>query len=118
MASGRPSSGPRGSDIDIWIVDLTGSAPVRRLTFGGRSRAPVWTADSTWVVFQSEQDGVAGVFRQRVDGSGTAERLTTADTGAAHVPQSASADGAHLLFCTTIKDGKAFAHCLAISEVE
>jgi serine/threonine-protein kinase len=103
------------ADSDIWIVDLTGSAPIRRLTFGGRGRAPVWTADSQWLVFQSEQDGVAGLFRQRVDGSGTAERLTTADTGGIHVPQSASPDGVHLLF-TMVKDGEHSLHYLAMRD--
>jgi serine/threonine-protein kinase len=104
-----------GSEIDIWIVDLGGSAPIRRLTFGGRSRAPVWTADSQWLVFQSEQAGVGGMFRQRVDGTGTAERLTTADTGAVHIPQSASADDAHLLF-TVLKDGEHSLHHLSLSD--
>ena len=94
-----------GNDADIWIVDLIGSAPIRRLTFDGKSRAPIWTGDASSIIFQSEQNGVAGLFRQRVDGSDKAERLTTAEAGAVHVPQSATADGAHLLF-TVLKDGQ------------
>jgi serine/threonine protein kinase len=94
-----------GGEVDVWIVDLTGSAAIRRLTFGGKSRAPIWSGDSLWVIFQSEQNGSTGLFRQRADGSGTAERLTTAEAGAVHVAQSASADGGHLLL-TVVKDGR------------
>ena len=83
--------------VDIWLVDLTGAAPIRRLTFGGTSRAPVWLGDSTWVVFQSDQSGGPGLFRQRADGTGTAERLTSTAAGVLHVPQSAAPDGAHVL---------------------
>jgi serine/threonine-protein kinase len=93
-----------GADTDIWIADLAGSTPIRRLTFGGTNRAPVWSGDSQWVIFQSIQNDRDGIFRQRADGSGTAERLTTADSGFVHVPQSASPDGAHLLY-TTVKSG-------------
>jgi serine/threonine-protein kinase len=93
-----------GADNDVWIVDLTGSAPIRRLTFGGRSRAPIWSSDSSFVIFQSEQGDASGLFRQRADGSGTPERLTTAATGVAHVPQSASPDGAHVLFTVLEKE--------------
>ena len=94
-----------GSEANIWLAELAGTSVLRRLTFGGKNRAPVWSGDSQWVAFQSDRDGDAGIFRQRADGSGTAERLTTPETGAAHIPQSSSRDGAHLLF-TVIKDGQ------------
>ena len=81
---------------DIWLVDLTGTAAIRRLTFGGTNRAPVWLGDSS-IVFQSDQSGGPGLFRQRTDGTGIAERLTSAAAGVQHVPQAASPDGAHVL---------------------
>ena len=92
-------------EANIWLAELAGTSVLRRLTFGGKNRAPVWSGDSQWVAFQSDRDGDAGIFRQRADGSGTAERLTTAETAAAHIPQSSSPDGAHLLF-TVFKDGQ------------
>jgi Tol biopolymer transport system component len=81
----------------VWIYDLAGGSAPRRLTFGGQNRAPVWSPDSQWIAFQSDRDGDAAVFRQRADGSGSAERLTKAEQGVAYVPQSWSADGDHLL---------------------
>src|SRR5204862_1332580 len=39
-----------------------------------------------------------GLFRQRADGSGTAERLTTSEPTRAHFPESWSPDGKTLTF--------------------
>ena len=64
-----------GSTSDIWTYDLSGSAAIQRLTFGGQSRFPVWSADSRRVTFQSVA-GDRAIWWQAVDG-GTAERLTT-----------------------------------------
>ena len=64
-------------------------------------RFPVWPADSQRVAFQSDREQGLGIFWQRADGTGTAERLTQADEGAAHIPESwaaGSADGEHLLY--------------------
>jgi Tol biopolymer transport system component len=58
----------------------------------------VWSADSTRLTFQSDRDGDASIYWQRADGTGVAERLTKAEPGVAHVPQSWSPDGAVLLF--------------------
>ncbi|HUE90237.1 MAG TPA: protein kinase [Vicinamibacterales bacterium] len=88
---------------DVYLFELAGTSAIRRLTFGGKSRAPVWSADSQWIAFQSDRDGDAAIFWQRADGSGTADRLTTAEPGAIHIPQAASPDGAHMLF-TMLKD--------------
>jgi len=50
------------------------------------------------VTFQSARDGDRGMFWQFANGSGTAERLTTAAADEEHVPESWSRDGARLLF--------------------
>ena len=105
---------PAGTDI--WLVDLTGTAPIRRLTFGGKNRAPIWLGDS-WVVFQSDDSSGPGLFRQRADGSGTAERLTSAAAGVIHVPQSASADGAHVLV-TKVEAGRQSLWVLSLKDRE
>ncbi len=34
-----------GHEAIIWIYDLSGASSRRRLTFGGRNRFPVWSAD-------------------------------------------------------------------------
>jgi Tol biopolymer transport system component len=85
-------------EANIWIADVSGASAPRRLTFGGRNRVPVWTADGQRVAFQSDRDGAPGIFWQRADGSGTAERLTRPDAAAFHVPQSWAPDGKRFLF--------------------
>jgi Tol biopolymer transport system component len=80
---------------DIWTYELSGGAEMQRLTFGGRSRFPIWSADSRRVTYQSIQD--RGIWWEAVDG-GTPERLTTPVENEEHVPESWSPDGSRLLF--------------------
>ena len=96
-----------GTVAIVWIYDLSGTTAMRRLTLVGRNRFPVWSPDGQHVAFQSDREGDLGIFRQRADGTGTAERLTTADTGTSHVPQSWSPDGRHLLYDTATDSGVA-----------
>ena len=75
-----------GQDQDIWIYDLGGSTAARRLTFGGKSRFPIWSADGRRVAFQSDREGDTAIYWQAADGSGPAERLTQPDKGTGHIP--------------------------------
>jgi Tol biopolymer transport system component len=81
-----------GREAAVWVYDLAGTSAIRRLTFGGNNRFPVWTADGQRVAFQSDREGDAAVFWQRADGAGMAERLTRPDAGASHAPESWSRD--------------------------
>ena len=87
----------RGSDPSIWIVNLDGTSRPRRLTFSGRNRFPVWSADGQYLAFQSDRGGDQAIYWQRADGTGEAERLTTAPPGVTHAPEAFSPDGEHLL---------------------
>jgi serine/threonine-protein kinase len=86
------------NDAAVWVYEIGGGTVMRRLTLGGKSRHAVWSRDGQWVAFQSDREGDLGIFRQRADGSGPAERLTKPEAGAEHVPQSWSKDSRHLLF--------------------
>jgi serine/threonine-protein kinase len=88
-------------DASIWVYDIGAGRSARRLTFGGRDRFPVWSSDSQRVIFQSDREGDLGLFWQRADGVGAAERLTRPDKGVAHEAQSASRDGRWLLMDQT-----------------
>ncbi len=90
-----------GRDVSIWVHSIAAGGAARPLTFGGRNRYPVWSPDSTRVAFQSDREGDLGVFWQRADGTGTADRLTTPATDVTHVPQSFSPDGSVLLLDAT-----------------
>ena len=95
-----------GRDVSIWVHDLKAGGAPRRLTFGGRNRYPVWSADSRLVTFQSDRDGDPAIYWQPADGSGTADRLTSPEKGTAHIPTSWSPTGSVLLF--DVADGKKF----------
>ena len=82
----------------MWIYDLAGKSAMRRLTFGGQNRFPIWSPDGMRVVFQSDREGNSALFAQNSDGTGGVDRMTTAEADEAHVPESWSPDGRHLLF--------------------
>ena len=94
-----------GKEAVVWIYDLSATSAMRRLTFGGNNRFPIWTADSRRVAFQSDRDGDLAVFWQPGDGSGSAERLTQPDEGTSHVPESWSPNGDTFLFSVTNGSG-------------
>lgn len=87
-----------GAESDIWLYDITRPNAPNRLTFGGQNRFPVWSPDGQWIAFQSDREGDLGIFRQRADGSGVAERLTKPVKGISHVPESWSPKGDVVLF--------------------
>jgi dipeptidyl aminopeptidase/acylaminoacyl peptidase len=87
-----------GKVANVWIYDLSGTTAARQLTFGGRNKYPVWTADGKRVAFQSDRETDLAIFWQLADGTGTAERLTKPDKDTAHIPESASPDGKTLSF--------------------
>jgi dipeptidyl aminopeptidase/acylaminoacyl peptidase len=82
----------------IWIYDLAGDSAIRRLTQTGNNTRPIWTPDSLNVTFGSERDGSWGIYEQPANGSRLAERLTTAEEGRRHFPDSWSPDGETLAY--------------------
>ena len=87
-----------GNEAIVWVHDRSQTGQIRRLTFGGNNRFPIWSADGQRVTFQSDRAGSRAIFWQLADGSGTAEQLTTPDAGTSHVPESWSPDGNALLY--------------------
>jgi serine/threonine-protein kinase len=75
------------ASIEIWLYELSGTTAERRLSEGGNNRYPVWSRDGASLVFQSDREGDRGIFRQRADGAGVAERLTTPAKGTEHIPE-------------------------------
>jgi Tol biopolymer transport system component len=89
-----------GQEANVHVFAPESGTSVRRLTFGGNNRFPIWAARGTRIAFQSDRDGDRGIFWQPVDG-GKAERLTKADEGTAHVPEAWAPDGDRLLYTVT-----------------
>ena len=77
----------------IWVYDLSGAVAIRRLTQEGNNTRPVWTPDGRRIAYGSDREKTHGIFWQLADGSGLPERLTTAEEGREHYPESFSRDG-------------------------
>lgn len=90
-----------GNQSAIWIYPLSSSIAPRQLTITGSNRYPVRSGDER-VAFQSDREGELGIWWQRADGSGPVERLTKAEKGVSHIPDSWSRDGQTLSY-TEIK---------------
>jgi eukaryotic-like serine/threonine-protein kinase len=98
---------------NVWIYDLSGITSIRQLTFGGKNRFPIWSSDGRYVAFQSDREGDLGIFWQRADGTGVAERLTKAEMGESHVPDAWLSAGNQLAF-DEVKDGRFTLRTLSI----
>jgi eukaryotic-like serine/threonine-protein kinase len=94
-----------GRESDIWTYDLSEQTEIKKLTFGGNNRFPVWSGDGRRVTFQSGRDGDRAIFWQSADGASSAEPLTKPAQGEEHIPESWSRDGKRLLF-SVFKDAK------------
>jgi Tol biopolymer transport system component len=70
-----------GREASVWVYDLSGTSAMRRLTFGGNNRYPVWSPDGSRIALQSDREGDLAIFAQRTDGTGKAERLTKPEPG-------------------------------------
>ncbi len=82
----------------VWVYDLSGDTAIRRVTQEGNNSRPIWTPDGERLTFASDRDGPTSIYWQPADGSGVAERLTTAEEGTSHLPESWSPDGNVLSF--------------------
>jgi TolB protein len=95
---------PSPGQIGVFIAAADGSDEHPLLASPGVDYDPVWSPDGAWVVFTSEREGSADLYRVRPDGSGL-DRLTDSpayDDQAAFAP-----DGRQLVFVSTRGDGTA-----------
>jgi Tol biopolymer transport system component len=47
-----------GKEANVLIYDLSITSAIRRLTFDGRNRFPIWSPDGQRVAFQSDRTGM------------------------------------------------------------
>ena len=96
---------PNAGQIGLFIAAADGSAEHLLLGANGIDYDPVWSPDGASIVFTSDREGSADLFRVKPDGTGL-ERLTT---NAAYDDQAAfSPDGQQLIFVSSRNGG--FAH--------
>src|SRR5260370_21929236 len=93
--------GPAESGSFVSNADGSGE---QKVTEGSLDYDPVWSPDGQWIVFTSERNGSADLYRMRPDGSGV-ERLT--DDPAYDDQAAFSPDGNQIAFVTTRSAGTA-----------
>jgi Tol biopolymer transport system component len=93
-----------GKESIVWVFDLKGSGPPRRLTFGGQNSEPLWTPDGR-ITFRSRRDDASGIFWQPADGTGIAELLVKAEAGVDLRPEAWTPDGRTLAFMDSRQAG-------------
>ena len=82
----------------LWTYDLAQDRAIQQLTLDGDNHRPVWTPDSERITFSSDRDGTMSLYWMPADGSGVAERLTTAEENTSHWMGSWSPDSETLVF--------------------
>jgi Tol biopolymer transport system component len=87
-----------GGRSSIWIYDLTGERAFRPLLGAGSNMRPIWTPDGQELTFASNREGTWGIYSHAADGSGVARRLTAAEPGVQHWPDSWAPDSQTLAF--------------------
>ena len=102
-------------DADISIYELSETSSIRRLTVEGQNLFPVWSFDGERVAFQSDRQGDRSIY---LAASGRLEAALNdsrrAGKDAAHIPESFSPDGRHLLFAE-LKAGRYTLHLLSMA---
>ena len=84
---------------DLWLLDLSRNTS-SRFTFGPRNAAfPVWSPDSSELVFSSDQEGVFNLYRKPANGAREAEVLLKSNLNKRAM--SWSRDGKFLLYSTS-----------------
>ncbi len=84
---------------DLWLLDLSRDAS-SRFTFGGRNAAfPVWSPDSSEVVFSSDREGVFNLYRKPANGGREEDVLLKSNLSKRAM--SWSRDGKFLLYSTS-----------------
>jgi serine/threonine-protein kinase len=78
-----------GRETFVSVYDMSGKSALKRLTFGATNNLyPLWSGDGQRILFTSAREGDTGVWWQRADGTGVAERITKSEPGMTHAPES------------------------------
>jgi len=81
---------------DVWVYDISHGV-LSRLTFDGRSTAPIWTPDGKKITFMRIEDAGVEIVSKSADGTGGEESLLH-QQDFSRVPGSWSPDGKFLLY--------------------
>jgi Tol biopolymer transport system component len=83
-------------NTDVWLIDAARGVPTRFTFDAGQDIHPVWSADTSRVVFESNRKGYNNLYWKLSSGAGVDELLLDSDQG--KTPTDWSSDGRFLLF--------------------
>ena len=99
--------GPYETALYVANADGTDERPLLSAP-GGLDYNPAFSADAAWVVFTSERDGSADLYRVKADGTGIGSTLERLTDHPAYDDQAAfSPDGRQIVFVSTRAGGRA-----------
>jgi Tol biopolymer transport system component len=87
---------PKTGTSDLWVLETARQVATRLTSDPGNDQSPIWTPDSSSVIFNSDRSGSFNIFRKRVGGFGDEERLR--ESLQDEYPSSVSSDGRWLLY--------------------
>jgi Tol biopolymer transport system component len=86
----------RGEGLDIWVMNVDGTAQTNVTNFSGADVNPVWSPDGAKLAFDSDRTGNRDVFTMNANGTGQTN-LTASSTALDSDPDW-SPDGSKILF--------------------
>lgn len=89
---------PRTPGRDIWMMELSSGIPIRFTSHSGWDEGPVWSPDSSRIVFSSQRGSYYETFQKAVNSSGKSEILF--NFGSDNAPNDWSMDGRFIAFWT------------------
>jgi dipeptidyl aminopeptidase/acylaminoacyl peptidase len=92
---------------DLWMLDLDGGGPPRRLTAGHQDGPPIFHPDGASIIFASRRGGAAGLWEISTAGGAPVPLLTGSGTA---LPGDVSPDGRTLYFQDDVTTTQIFAH--------
>ena len=92
-----------GFAADIWLSDLTRGTMTRLTSDTAMDAFPIWSPDSSRILFTSLRPGGAGLYEKSVD-SVEPERQVYQSRGGAAIPDGWSSDGRFVLFTQQTKE--------------
>jgi Tol biopolymer transport system component/predicted Ser/Thr protein kinase len=90
---------------DVWTIDIARGIKTRITFDPAADGTPIWSPDSSRIVFGSGRDGGTvvqnAIYQRQANGTGSDERLFSVPSGEIVAPLTWSADGSFVLFART-----------------